>query len=190
MRRGDWSAGLFYDAVLLEALDELQALLGTRLRPLGEMAHVGPEGRRCRDAFPGGNPEPGRYAVLWQHETERQKTIETTPDRRMRPRPAKVQYVEEKLWPRASKLLVGNKLRMNLTRTTVVWTGEPTLGSAWCPVKASGADAEPREKAWAAWLNSTPGILGPAGAADEEPDLLGIPARRTCARYRARTRMW
>ena len=160
MRRGDWSAALFYNAVLIDALDELQALLGTRLRPLGELAHVGPEGRRCRDAFPGRNPKRGKYAVLWQHETNRQKSIETTPDRRMRPRPKKVRYVEQKLWPRASKLLVGNKLRMNLTRTTAVWTGEPTLGSAWCPVKASGADAETHEKAWAAWLNSTPGILG------------------------------
>ena len=160
MRRGDWSAALFYNSVLTDALDELQALLGTRLRPLGEMAHVGPEGRRCRDAFPGKKPQPGKYAVLWQHETDRQKTIETTPDRRMRPRPKMVKYAEEKLWPRASKLLVGNKLRMNLTRTTAVWTGEPTLGSAWCPVKANGADAETHEKAWAAWLNSTPGILG------------------------------
>ena len=52
MRRGDWTAALFYDSILLEALDELNALLGTRLRPLGEMAHVGPEGRRCREAFP------------------------------------------------------------------------------------------------------------------------------------------
>ena len=31
MRRGDWSAALFYDSILLEALDELNALLGTRL---------------------------------------------------------------------------------------------------------------------------------------------------------------
>ena len=160
MRRGDWSAALFYNSILLEALDELNALLGTRLRPLGEMAHVGPEGRRCRDAFPGKNPKRGRYAVLWQHETDQQRTIKTTPDRRMRPRPAKVRYVEEKLWPMAGKLLVGNKLRMNLTRTTAVWTGEPTLGSAWCPVNSRGTAAEAHEKAWAAWLNSTPGILG------------------------------
>ena len=160
MRRGDWSAALFYDSMLLEALDELNALLGTRLRPLGEMAHVGPGGQRCREAFPGKKPKRGSYALLWQHETDRQRTIETTPDRRIRPRPKKLRYVEEKLWPLAGKLLVGNKLRMNLTRTTAVWTGEPTLGSAWCPVTSSGADAEAHEKAWAAWLNSTPGILG------------------------------
>ena len=160
MRRGDWTAALFYDSILLEALDELNALLGTRLRPLGEMAHVGPGGQRCREAFPGKNPKRGRYAVLWQHETDRQRTIETTPDRRMRPRPAKVRYVEETLWPMAGRLLIGNKLRMNLTRTPAVWTGEPTLGSAWCPVTSSSADAEAHEKAWAAWLNSTPGILG------------------------------
>ena len=160
MRRGDWSAALFYDSILLEALDELNALLGTRLRPLGEMAHVGPGGQRCREAFPGRNPKRGKYALLWQHETDRRRTIETTPDRRMRPRPKKVRYVEETLWPMAGKLLVGNKLRMNLTRTTAVWTGEPTLGSAWCPVNSTGTDAEAHEKAWAAWLNSTPGILG------------------------------
>ena len=161
MRRGDWSAALFYDEILVEALDELNALVGTRLRPLGEMAHVGPGGQRCREAFSAKqrNQQNG-YALLWRHETERQRTIATTPDRRVRPRAKKVRYVEEKLWPRASKLLVGNKLRMNLTRTTAVWTGEPTLGSAWCPVKASGADAEAQQKAWAAWLNSTPGILG------------------------------
>ena len=56
MRRGDWTAALFYDSILLEALDELNALLGTRLQPLGEMAHVGPGGQRCREAFPGKNP--------------------------------------------------------------------------------------------------------------------------------------
>ena len=163
MRRGDWGAALFYDAVLLEALDELHALLGTRLRPLGEMAHVGPGGQRCREAFPGKKPRRGPYALLWKHETDRQRTINTTPDRRVRPRPAKARYAEQVLWPMAGELLVGNKLRMNLTRTPAVWTGEPTLGSAWCPVRASRAgqdDRERHEKAWAAWLNSTPGILG------------------------------
>ena len=160
MRRGDWSAALFYDSVLLEALDELHALLGTRLQPLGEMAHVGPEGRRCRDAFPSKKPRRGPYALLWQHETDRQRTIRTTPDRRIRPKRAKARYAEERLWPMAGELLIGNKLRMNLTRTPAVWTGEPTLGSAWCPVRSRRNERDSDERAWAAWLNSTPGILG------------------------------
>ena len=84
--------------------------------------------------------------------------VNTTPDRRVRPRPAKARYAEQVLWPMAGELLVGNKLRMNLTRTPAVWTGEPTLGSAWCPVRARGRDTD--ERAWAAWLNSTPGIIG------------------------------
>ncbi len=160
MKRGDWIAALFYDAELIEAIDEIEALMGDRLRPLRDMAHVGPEGRRIRDAFPSDESMTGEYALLWRHETDRQQSIETTPDRRMRPREGKERYAERRLWPKAGRLLVGNKMRINLVRTTAVWTGEMALRSAWCPITPIDGGTAQTEKAWAAWLNSTPGILG------------------------------
>ncbi|MYE26935.1 MAG: N-6 DNA methylase [Chloroflexi bacterium] len=160
MKRGDWIPALFYNAELIEAVDEIQALMGARLSKLGDMAHVGPEGRRIRDAFPNDESMTGGYALLWRHDTERQQSIETTPDRRMRPREGKERYAERRLRPKAGRLLVGNKLWLSLARTTAVWAKEPMLGSAWCPVTVMGGEDERIEKAWAAWLNSTPGILG------------------------------
>ena len=159
IQRGDWSAALLYDPTLLEAIDTIDAHLGVRLRQLGDMAHVGPAGQRARDAFPSeGGPE-GTYALLWQHQTERQRTIATAPDRHCDPRPQKVRYVKNTLWPMAGHLLLCNRMYPNLVRTPAVWTDERALGSAWTPVNSQDRDAETHEKAWAAWLNSTPGIL-------------------------------
>ena len=162
MKRGDWRPALFYEPSLVEAADELDGLTGESLRPLGEMAHVAPEGRRCRDAFNNDSGVTGEYALLWDHKTERQRTIQTTPDRRMRPKVGKERYAAEILWPKASRLLITNRMWLNLVRTPAVWSSERMLGSAWCPVKAKGIDkdAEWIEKAWAAWLNSTPGMIG------------------------------
>ena len=159
MRRGDWSAAMFYDEKILDALEEIKAFVGTRLAPLGELAHVGPEGRRCREAFENRNIPGGKYALLWQHVTDRQKTMSSTHDRRANAKDNKQDYVTNRLWPQAGRLFIGNKLRLNLTRTPSVWLSEPALGSAWCPVRARNrAGAETTEKAWCVWLNSTPGI--------------------------------
>ena len=160
IRGGDWSAALFYDAVLLEAVADLQGLAGNRLLPLGSMAHVGPEGRRIRDAFrnPDTDPSDGPYRILWHHETDTCQTIQAAPDCTVTAKVPKAAYAASSLWPKASRLLVGNKLRMNLVRTPAVWTDEPALGSAWSPVTARNGE-EDTLRAWAVWLNSTPGIV-------------------------------
>ena len=160
MKRGDWRPALFYSPELMEAVDEIEAHMGARLRPLGDMAHVGPEGRRIRDAFSNDKSMTGNYAILWHHKTDRQKSIETTPDCRTHPKEGKEQYAARSLWPKAGRLLVGNKLWLSLTRTTAVWSKEPMLGSAWCPVTIMDGEDKQIEQAWAAWLNSTLGILG------------------------------
>ncbi len=160
IRDGDWSAALFYDAVLLKAVADLQALAGNRLLPLGSMAHVGPEGRRIRDAFrnPDTDPSDGPYRILWHHETDTCRTIQAAPDCTVAAKVPKAAYAATSLWPKASRLLVGNKLRMNLVRTPAVWTDEPALGSAWSPVTARNGEDDTL-RAWAVWLNSTPGIV-------------------------------
>lgn len=160
IRDGDWSAAMFYDAVLLEAIADLQALAGNRLLPLGSMAHVGPEGRRIRDAFrhPDTDPSDGPYRILWNHETDKRRTIRAAPDCTVAAKIPKADYAESILWPKASRLLVGNKLRMNLVRTSAVWTDEPALGSAWSPVTSRNGEGDTL-RAWAVWLNSTPGIV-------------------------------
>lgn len=150
---------LFYDATLLEALEELQAMMGTRLQQLGQMARIEPAGLRTRAAFSAQPQDDEGYALLWHHDTERQRTLQTTPDWRARPKATKARYVERTIWPMAGRLMIANRLRIKLTRTCAVWLDEPSLGSVWCPVRSVRADAHLDEMAWAAWLNSTPGIV-------------------------------
>ena len=168
MMEGDWSDALFHNPKLVDARDELHALAGHTLLPLRQMARVEPDGRRTRDAFrsPKKNKrknrdQNGRYPILWYHKTELRRTMQAMPDARMDPKPKKAEYAASNLWPKASRLLLGNKLRLPLVHTAAVWLEEPALGSAWSPItpRPCYADGTNIQKAWCAWLNSTLGAL-------------------------------
>ncbi len=157
---GDWSASQWMDGVLAEAAHSMSALPG--LRPLGALAEVGPAHVRSDMRNPLGDPSDGPYRVLWRHRTKERRTMRSVHEFTTGAKPDK-QREAERAWKKASRLLVGNKLRMTVGHVTAVLLDSPAVGSAWTP-------ASPRPgltdssllvlQAWCAWLNSTPGLLG------------------------------
>lgn len=158
LRGRPWNAACFYDQSLADACDSLAG--NTALAPLGTLAAVEPEGRRIRDAFRRAekrqNPD---MRALWDHKSDRQTAMRTGPDEFLVAKKGKDDYAEH-LWRKRSNLLLGNRMRLNLTQTPAVFSAEPVLGSAFIPVSPVNGDEEALCKAWCVWLNSTAGILG------------------------------
>ena len=157
---GDWSASQWMDGVLAEAAHSMSVLPG--LRPLGALANVGPAHVRSEMRNPLGDPSDGPYRVLWRHRTADQKTMRSTHDFSVEARPGKERQAE-KAWTKASRLLIANKLRTTVARVTAVLLEAPAVGSAWTPAsvrRGLTGDSFLALRAWCAWLNSTPGLLG------------------------------
>ena len=160
VREGDWTAALFYDVALAEAVRDLAALAGTALKPAGELCNIEPEGRRVRDAFA---RKPKRKApwttpVLWDHPTDSQTSMQAIADVLAAPKPEKERYARKVLLKKAGRLLIVNRLRTNTVRVAACYAKQPLLGSSWVPVRPISANPT-FERALCAWWNSTPGTL-------------------------------
>ena len=186
MADGDWSAVQFLDHGLAKAMMSLEALNDTRLTQAENLCLIEPEGRRVRDAFlrppvvgksgyadkqkayaKAGAKAQQAYPILWDHDTNRQQSMNGQPDdSRGVPRPEKLAYAEGVLWPKASRLVLVNRLRTNTIRASACYAAEPMLGSAWVPVRGEPSvisnvveGEEEFHQAHSAWWNSSPGIL-------------------------------
>lgn len=179
VRKGDWTAAQFYDGELAEAVHVLESLTGTYLLAASEICQIEPEGRRVRDAFlaPARHGEvyrsdrdsarypaqpPGEvewtFPLLWDHPTEQQTAMAAKADVLGIPRKGMRKYAEEKLAPKASRLLIANRIYTHQVRISACYAPEPVLGSAWTAVRSLDSNTE-IEKALCAWWNSTPGVL-------------------------------
>ncbi len=179
VREGDWTAAQFYDGALAEAVHILESLVGMYLVKASDLCRIEPAGRRVRDAFLapaklGANSDPSRnsprqptagppgvewaFPLLWEHPTEAQTTMTARSDVLGVPRAGMRRYAEEKLAPRANRLLIANRIYTHQVRISACYADEPLLGSSWTPVKTWNASTEV-EKALCAWWNSTPGVL-------------------------------
>ncbi len=159
VREGDWSAALFYDGALANALHDLAALAGTVLAPAGELCHIEPGGQRIRDAFLRNPPAdaPWTTPILWDHPTEIQTTMNAEADVFGASKPDRDDYAKY-LQGKASRLLVVNRLRTDTVRVSACYASQPLLGSSWIPVRPKSPNLA-FEHALCAWWNSTPGVL-------------------------------
>ena len=140
---------------------------------LGDVALVGPAGRRFRDVFvkkPDADSE-GRRA-LWDNDTELTQTLQPSTDSYIHAKPtARDRRLADSYWAQRSTLMLCVKPRLNTCRVVAVNLVEPTVGSQWVPVRPDPdselppADPEQWSKALAAWWNSTPGVLSIIAAA-------------------------
>ena len=151
---------VYYHAELAEAMRDLAALAGTDLIPAGEICGIEPGGQRVREAF---DRKPKRSApwtspILWDHPTGTQTSMQATADVMASPKPDKERYARYTLLPKASRLLLANRLRTNTVRVAACYADDPLLGSSWVPVRPMTPNRV-FEQALCAWWNSTPGIL-------------------------------
>ncbi len=167
---GKWSGMQFARADLVRAalrlLDEEEVWVpgeenaaGISLCPLGELGQIGPDRRDLWDGFERTDTVTA-YAMVENHDTEQRTSLTTAPDKYLAPltgpRPGRNLKQVEQLWPKAGRLLVAERLRLNTTRVVAMRSNESALSNVWWPMRI---EDEATEKALTVWLNSTLGLL-------------------------------
>ena len=172
---GDWTPVKFLNPYLIGTVAKwfIEGTLG--LRPLGEVAEVGPDGRGTREYYKRGPlveaDEYGRLG-LWYNNQEIPTNHGDPPKQTLRVRPDcsllqklntdKKAYAElsDKYWAQRGRLLLPIRLSTTSIRIFAVHLEEQVLGCYWVPVRFVNMDnPQVWEKAMCVYLNSTVGIL-------------------------------
>lgn len=126
---------------------------------LEELGEIGPDVRDVRDGF-----EPTdsitAYPMVAGNRTEHREWLAASPDKHLAPlnqaRPLRKLKRVDQLWPKAGRLLVAERLRLNTARVVAMCVGTPVLSNVWWPIKTPN---QAWDKALAIYLNSSVGIL-------------------------------
>ena len=159
---GDWGAVQFLSPYLCERFIELREGKFFRTSELGQLAEVGPAGRRTQDAFKRSEvPDDKARTALWYHKTDVTQKMSAQTDSYLIANESRKAYADY-LWTTRGQLMLVNRIRLNTVRCISVRLNERALGSAWVPCNPHSQDVS-IEKAICAYLNSTVGILAILG---------------------------
>ena len=126
---------------------------------LGDLGEIGPDVRDMHDGF-NRTDAVTAYPMVENHDSDARTTLATTPNRYLaplvEPRPGRRLKPLRTLWPKAGRLLIAERLRLNTARTVAIVCDRDVLSNVFWPVKTDNDDWD---KALAIWLNSSPGIL-------------------------------
>jgi hypothetical protein len=132
---------------------------------LDNVAEIGPDRRDVHDGF---QLSPGvtAYPTLWGHETGAMRCLAEEPNAYLAPlpraRPGRPLRPVTLLWPRAGRLMMAERLRLNTARVVCVQLGRRALSNMWWPLTFTHGTADERresEQILALWLNSTLGLI-------------------------------
>ena len=90
-----------------------------------------------------------RESVWWPHQTN-------TWLRLLNPELVRHLKSVAQLWPKAGRLLIAERLRLDTARVVAMWSETKVLSNVWWPIRVEDVTAE---KALAVWLNSSLGLL-------------------------------
>ena len=163
---GDWGAVQFFSPYLCERFSELARGELFPTVTLGDVAEVGPLGRRIRDAFTRSSvPDSQGRSALWQHDTTVTQSMLARPDTHILAKPDKA-HLADSYWEQRSRMLLPTHLNLPTIRVTTVRLDAPALGS----LSGSLAIFElildlsgDWEKALCMYLNSSVGIMSLLG---------------------------
>ncbi len=165
IERGDWFAVNFLSPFLVEAYRTLSETAPSSVptAPLSDLADIGPEGRRIRDAYtPTDMPTLLARRALWHHKTEVTQSMRAETDVYIDPKPPR-RRLADKYWEQRSDLMLPHRLWLPLARVAAVMLPERAVGSIWTPCRPHDPEMA---KALCLYLNSTPGLLSLLGARD------------------------
>ena len=124
---------------------------------------MGPDRRDIHDGFhlcAGSSPTP--YPAFWGHDASSVTSMAAVPNAYLSPLPkAKRGRPLRKatdLWPRAGRLLLAERLRLNTDRLVAMRAEEKALSNVWWPLALANHLGADHEKALTLWLNSTPAL--------------------------------
>ncbi len=124
-----------------------------------ELGQVGPDRRDVWDGFERTDAVTA-YPMVENHDTEQRKRLLTEPDKYLAPlsKPRTGRHLKPiaQLWPKAGRLLVAERLRLDTTRVVAMWSETRVLSNVWWPIRVEDTAIE---KALTTWLNSSLGLL-------------------------------
>ena len=125
---------------------------------LDEIGEIGPDRRDLWDGFERTDSVTA-YPMVENHDTEKRRSLRVEPDKYLAPlvtpRSGRNLKSSDQLWPKAGRVLVAERIRLNTVRVAAMWTPEKVLSNVWWPINVE----EPTyEKILALWLNSSLGI--------------------------------
>ena len=132
---GDWFAVNFLSPFLVDAYRTLsEASPGTvPTVPLSDLADIGPEGRRIRDAYTHSDmPTPSGRRALWYHKTDVTQSMRAQTDVYIEPKESK-RHLADSYWEQRSQMLLPHRLWLPLARVAAVMLPERAVGSIWTP---------------------------------------------------------
>ena len=162
---GDWSPALYYDGFLaahndeLETMDEISPASDLIVTPVIDPGIVRGAVRNPLKTPP--SEDANGHPVVWRHQADRRRTMRGEVEFHVAPKPDRRSYVESRILPKTSCLLVTLAASTTTIRTTAQILPEPCFGSAWTAFRPNDRIARPDEamQAWCAYLNSTLGVL-------------------------------
>ncbi len=162
---GDWSPALYYDGFLAahndhhETMDELSPASDLIVTPVIDPGPVSGAVHNPLKTPP--SEDANGHAVVWRHQADRRRTMRGEVEFHVAPKPGRRGYVESRILPKTSCLLVTLATSTTTIRTTAQILPEPCFGSAWTAFRPNDRIARPDEamQAWCAYLNSTLGVL-------------------------------
>ena len=157
---GDWLPARFVSEYLIDRVGHWFTDQGIDTVLLGEVAHVGPAGRRIRDAYkPSLHPDKHARRALWKNNTDLTRSLHGELDTYIVVKPGEDKKAE-RYWDQRGRLLLPTNYRLNTARIFGVFLDDPSLGSRWVSCRPKKIE-HPREweKAVCVWLNSTLGVL-------------------------------
>ena len=132
---------------------------GVSLCALGQIGEIGPDRRDLWDGFERTDTATA-YPMVENHDTEQRTRLSTKPDKYLYPlttaRRGRRLKPAARLWAKAGRLLVSERIRLNTVRITSMCTEMPVLSNVWWAVNIGSHNCD---KSVAVWLNSSVGLL-------------------------------
>lgn len=156
-----WNETVFYHQPLAEIYDQISEKSGlTTLKSIANILGV----REVRGTFEKVEGSPSPYLkALWYNKSGRETKLKTLPDTYLLPKKRKKEK-GDKIWAKRGNLLLPEKMRLNLARTTARFTEDPVISPTYNTVFEfpffSDKDFTVFCKAFCCWFNSTYGVLG------------------------------
>jgi hypothetical protein len=131
------------------------------LTPLSNIGELGFDIRDIYDAF-SDTESITNYPAMWGHEADKIRTLSQYPNRYLLPlssaREGRNLRDVSNIWPKAAKVLIATRLRMNTQRLAAIRLECDVLSNVWWPFRLYKAEVD-AEKALTLWLNSTLGLI-------------------------------
>jgi hypothetical protein len=136
----------------------------TQSPPLVKLSDLGTLGPDIRDIYDGFELSEGRtiFPAFWGHDSMEVNTLAQTTNAFLAPlsmaREGRHLRHTPDLWPKASRLAIATRLRLNTQHMSAIRLNQEALSNVWWPFRLH-KPTEAREKALILWLNSTLGLL-------------------------------